>query len=112
RRRPDLLATSYGRLSPRSVGVDCLHERQSTRKEHLMDRSLKIKLAVGAVGGLAAAGAGGAIAATQLSSPQAENQAVVNDAAKQLGVQPSSLSNALKKALEDRVDSEVAAGRI
>src|SRR5947207_2278302 len=51
-----------------------------------MDRSLKLKLAAGAAGGLAAAGAGGAIAATQMSSPGAESQAIVKDAARQLGV--------------------------
>jgi hypothetical protein len=37
---------------------------------------------------------------------------VINDAAKRLNVTPSALSNALKKALEDRVDAAVAAGRI
>src|SRR5205823_2628325 len=39
-------------------------------------------------------------------------QAIVNDAAKQLGIEPSKLSAALKKALEDRVDAAVAAGRL
>lgn len=77
-----------------------------------MDRSLKIKLAAGVAGGLAAAGTGGAIAATQLSSPKVEDQAVVKDAAAQLGVQPNDLSSALKKALEDRVDAAVSAGRL
>jgi hypothetical protein len=58
-------------------------------------------------------GGGGAIAATQLGgSPGEESQAVVNDAAKQLGIQPSALSSALKKALENRVDAAVAAGRL
>jgi polyhydroxyalkanoate synthesis regulator phasin len=37
---------------------------------------------------------------------------VVNDAAKQLGVAPSALSAALEKALENRVDAAVAAGRL
>src|SRR5438876_6550977 len=77
-----------------------------------MNRSAKRKLAVGAVAGLAAAGGGGAIAATQFDSPSAESQAIVNDAAQQLGVQPSALSDALKKALSDRVDAAVAAGRL
>jgi hypothetical protein len=36
----------------------------------------------------------------------------LNDAAKQLGVKPSALSTALKKALENRVDAAVAAGRL
>jgi len=75
-----------------------------------MDR--KRKLAVGAAAGAVVLGGGVAIGATQLSSPSQESQAVVNDAAKQLGVQPSALSDALKKALENRVDAAVAAGRL
>lgn len=70
------------------------------------------KVALGAGAALAVAGGGAALAATQLSTPQEESQAVINDAAKQLGVQPSALSSALKKALEDRVDAAVAAGRL
>lgn len=75
-----------------------------------MDKSLKRKIAAGAAAGLAVAGGGAAIAASQLGSPQAESQAIVNDAAQQLGIQPSKLSDALKKALEDRVDAAVSAG--
>ena len=37
---------------------------------------------------------------------------MIDDAAQQLGVSSSKLSNALKKALSDRVDAAVAAGRI
>jgi hypothetical protein len=77
-----------------------------------MSSRVKPKVIAGAVAGLAVAGAGGAYAATQLGSPQQENQAVVNDAAKQLGVAPSALSAALKTALENRVDAAVAAGRL
>ncbi|MDQ2983577.1 MAG: hypothetical protein M3R70_06605 [Actinomycetota bacterium] len=77
-----------------------------------MDRSTKRKVVAGSVAALAVAGGGAAIAATKLASPKEESQAIVNDAAKQLGVQPSALSNALKKALENRVDAAVAAGRI
>jgi hypothetical protein len=73
---------------------------------------MKKRVVAGAVAGLAVAGGGAAVAATQLSSPQQESQAVVNDAAKQLGVQPSKLSAALRQALENRVDAAVAAGRI
>ena len=69
------------------------------------------KLMFGAVALLAAAGGGAAIAASD-SSPADENQAVINDAAQQLGISPSKLSDALKKALGDRVDAAVAAGRI
>jgi polyhydroxyalkanoate synthesis regulator phasin len=62
--------------------------------------------------GLAAAGAGGALAASKLSSPNDESRSVLNDAAKELGVQPSELSAALKKALSDRVDEGVKDGRL
>jgi polyhydroxyalkanoate synthesis regulator phasin len=56
------------------------------------------------------AGGGAALAATKPWSPHAESQAVINDAAKQLGVTPAELSDALKKALENRVDEAVSAG--
>jgi hypothetical protein len=65
-----------------------------------------------AVVGLAVAGAGGAVAASKLSSPNEESQSVLNDVAKELGVQPSELSAALKKALSNRVDEAVEAGRL
>jgi uncharacterized protein YidB (DUF937 family) len=71
----------------------------------------KKSLALGVAGALAVAGGGAAIAATQGDSKE-ESDAVVNDAAKQLGVEPSALSNALKTALENRVDAAVAAGRL
>ena len=78
-----------------------------------MDASAKHKLAAGTVAALALLGGGGAIAATQLGgSPSEESKAVLNDAAKQLGVEPSALTRALKKALEDRIDAAVAAGRL
>jgi hypothetical protein len=77
-----------------------------------MSRSLKRRLTVGVAAGLAVAGGGAAIAATQFTSPKEESEAVLNDAAKQLGVQPGELSAALKKALENRVDAAVAAGRM
>ena len=37
---------------------------------------------------------------------------MVEDAAKQLGVPPAELSNALKQALKNRIDAAVAAGRL
>jgi len=74
---------------------------------------MKRKLVAGAVAGLAVAGGGAAaVAATQTGSPQEESKAVVEDAAKQLGVQPSELSNALKQALKNRIDAAVSAGRL
>jgi hypothetical protein len=71
----------------------------------------KRKVAAGAAAFLAVAGGGAAIAATQLS-PKQESQAVLNDAAKELGVSPSDLSSALKSALEKRIDAAVAEGRL
>lgn len=73
-------------------------------------RRWKLIAAAGAT--LAIAGGGVAIGATQLGSPSEESQAVVNDAAKQLGVTPTALSNALKQALMNRVDAAVAAGQL
>lgn len=71
------------------------------------------KLLFGAAALVAAAGGGVAIAASDnTDNPSQESQAVVNDAAQQLGVSPSKLSDALKKALSDRIDAAVAAGRI
>ena len=77
-----------------------------------MNLNRKSKIAVGAAALLAAAGAGAAVAASQDSSPSSESKAVIDDAAKQLGIPSSKLSDALKKALSDRVDAAVAAGRI
>jgi polyhydroxyalkanoate synthesis regulator phasin len=62
--------------------------------------------------GLAAVGAGGALAASKLGSPNDESRSVLNDAARELGVQPSELRAALKKALSDRVDEAVEEGRL
>jgi uncharacterized protein YidB (DUF937 family) len=71
------------------------------------------KLILGAVAGALVAGGGAAIAATQLGgSSGVDSQAVINDAAQQLGVDPSKLSDALKKALADQIDSLVASGRL
>jgi hypothetical protein len=70
------------------------------------------KLVVTAVAALAVVAAAGAIAATGALSPRQESQAVVNDAARRLGVQPSELSAALKAALKARVDAAVEAGRL
>jgi hypothetical protein len=57
-------------------------------------------------------GAGAAIGATGALSPKQESEAVVDDAAKQLGVTPSQLTAALKQALKNRVDAAVTAGRL
>jgi hypothetical protein len=70
------------------------------------------KIVVGAAAMLAAAGGGAAVAAAQSDSPSEENQAIIDDAAEELGISPSRLSDALKKALGDRIDAAVAAGRL
>ena len=69
------------------------------------------KIAVAGAALVAAIGGGGAIAATQLD-PRKESQAVVNDAAEQLGVEPSELTAALREALANRVDAAVEDGRL
>ena len=53
-----------------------------------------------------------AVAASQDSSRSSESKAIIDDAAKQLGIPSSKLSDALKAALKNRVDAAVAAGRI
>ncbi|HKC22116.1 MAG TPA: hypothetical protein VKB64_06340 [Gaiellaceae bacterium] len=71
------------------------------------------RLMFGVAALIAAAGGGVAIAASDNNdTPSQENKAIVDDAAKQLGISPSKLSDALKQALSDRIDAAVAAGRI
>jgi len=76
-----------------------------------MRRNRKVILGIG-VALAAASGGAAAIAASGSDSPSAESQAIVNDAAGQLGISPDKLSAALEKALADRVDAAVAAGRL
>ncbi len=71
----------------------------------------RTKLAAGAGAALAAAGAGGAVAATQVS-PSEESAAIVEDAAKQLGVTPAKLDAALRQAFENRIDQAVEEGTL
>ncbi len=71
----------------------------------------KIKIAGATAAAAAVLGGGGAIAATQLS-PTEESDAIVADAAKQLGIDADKLDAALKEALENRVDAAVEAGRL
>lgn len=59
-----------------------------------------------------AAAAGGALAAGKLESPKQRSDAIIADAAGRLKVTPSTLSDALQKALDDQVDADVAAGRL
>ena len=76
--------------------------------------AMRRKVLAGAAAALAVGGAGAGVAATKLtaSSPGEESKAIVNDAAKNLGVEPSKLSAALKQAFEHRIDAAVAAGRL
>lgn len=67
---------------------------------------------IGAAALVAAAGGGAAVAASHADSAAEENQAILADAANQLGITPTKLSDALEKALSDRVDAAVAAGRL
>lgn len=69
-------------------------------------------LTAGAVALIVVAVTGAAVAATGALSPKDESKAVLDDAAKQLGVKPSELSAALKQALENRVDAAVKSGRL
>jgi hypothetical protein len=69
------------------------------------------KIVIGVVLGISVIAVGGAVGATQLT-PKQESDAVLNDAADQLGVEPDELSNALKQALKNRVDDAVEDGRL
>jgi hypothetical protein len=77
-----------------------------------MKTNTKIKLGVVAAAAVAVASGGVAIAATEPWNPKEEAQAVIDDAAQQLGVAPDALSDALTQALKNRVDDAVAAGRL
>ena len=74
-------------------------------------KALKLKLAGGTAALAAVLGGGAAVAATQLS-PTQESDAVVADAAKQLGVSADELDAALTQALVNRVDAALEAGRL
>ncbi len=72
------------------------------------------RIALVAVGLALAAGGGGAYAAVRATapSPAQERQAFLDDLAKRLGVTSAQLTDALKGALEDRLQAAVAAGRL
>jgi len=75
--------------------------------------AMRRKVVVGLVAAVALGAAGAGIAAAKLTgSPGDESKAVINDAARDLGIEPSKLSAALKKAMSDRIDAAVKAGRI
>jgi hypothetical protein len=70
----------------------------------------KKTIVLGVAGAIAVAGGGAGFAATRDSGDG--SKAIIEDAAKQLGVSPTALGNALKTALKHRVDAAVAAGRL
>jgi len=76
-----------------------------------MQVSLKRKLAIGAVGVAALAGAGGTYAATRGSGDD-ERQAFLDDVAKRLRVSSDRLESALRGAFSDRLDAAVREGRV
>jgi polyhydroxyalkanoate synthesis regulator phasin len=61
---------------------------------------------------VAGLGAAGAVGASRLLSTSEESKAVIDDAAAQLGITPSELSDALKEALKNRIDEAVDEGRL
>jgi len=77
-----------------------------------MRKRTRRTLIAGAVAALAIVGGGAAFAAQSGGDPSAESKAVLNDAAKQLGVDAAKLSAALKQALANRVDAAVKAGQL
>jgi polyhydroxyalkanoate synthesis regulator phasin len=80
-----------------------------------MTKPTKLTIAIGAAGVtlvVAGLGAAGAVGASWVLSPSEDSKAVIDDAASQLGVEPSELSDALKQALKNRVDEAVEDGRL
>jgi AraC-like DNA-binding protein len=76
--------------------------------------AMRRKVIAGATAAVLVGGAGAGVAAPKLArpSPREESKAIVEDAAKNLGVSPSRLTEAIKKAFSDRIDAAVAAGRL
>jgi hypothetical protein len=68
--------------------------------------------ALAAAGAIAAAGTGVAVATTRSDGAKQREDAVLSDAAKRLDVQPSELRDALAKAQDDQLATDVKAGRL
>lgn len=77
-----------------------------------MKLNRKSKIAVGTAAVLAAAGGGVAVASSEEGSRSEDSKAIIDGAAEDLGISPSRLTEALKKALSERVDEAVEAGRL
>lgn len=76
-----------------------------------VDPRLKRKLAAAAAAAAVLGGAGGAYAVSQKSAG-APRDAFLADVAKRLNVSPQQLQSAFQGALADRLDADVAAGRL
>lgn len=74
-------------------------------------KRMKLKLTGGTAAVVAVIGGGAALAADR-PSPKGESDAIVADAAEELGVTSAELEAALKQALRNRVDAAVADGRL
>jgi hypothetical protein len=72
----------------------------------------RYKVVIAVLAALSVFVVGAAVAADRMLSPEQERQAVINDAARQLGVEPRELSEALEQALKNRVDAAVRDGRL
>jgi hypothetical protein len=70
------------------------------------------KIVAGAAGVLTVGFTAAALAQTGVLSPRQESEAILDDAAEQLGVEPAELTDALKQALKNRVDEAVEGGRL
>ncbi|MFO7571888.1 MAG: hypothetical protein R6W48_04715 [Gaiellaceae bacterium] len=82
---------------------------------NLSSSNAKIKVVASIAGAIVLAialGATGAIAASRALSAGDEPQAVIDDAAQQLGVESADLSDALKQALKNQIDRAVESGRL
>jgi hypothetical protein len=89
-----------------TAGAHSPHEKGPTLKSFL-----NRKLVLGATGLVLLGGAGGAVAATQITG-SSSRQAYIDDVAKHLNVSPSALTSAMKAAMNDRIDAAVAAGQL
>lgn len=77
-----------------------------------MSISIKRKVAALTVAALTVVGGGAAIAAAQTGSRSEESQAIIADAAEELGIESTKLTAALKQALIDSLAAKVAAGEL
>jgi polyhydroxyalkanoate synthesis regulator phasin len=69
-------------------------------------------VAFAGIAALAVAGAGAALAGNGAFSSEDTGQAVIDDAAEELGIEPAELSDALENALEKQIDEAEEDGRL